>query len=120
MRIAVIGSRTIGDYQYLKLLLAGIDITEVISGGAAGVDTLAEQWAQENGVPLTVFRPNYARHGKQAPLLRNLQIIDAAEAVYVLWDGKSQGTRTAMDYARRKGKPVVCRQIANSQQGRLF
>jgi hypothetical protein len=120
MKIAIIGSHTITHYETLQTLLLGVAATEVISGGATGVDQLAERWAKENGKLLRVIRPAYAQHGKQAPLLRNLQIMEAAETVYILWDGNSRGTKQAMDYAHKLGKPVVCKVVPHEKQLSLF
>lgn len=92
----------------------------MISGGAAGVDQLAERWAWENNTPLRIIKPDYTRHGNQAPILRNLQIVEAADRIFALWDGQSAGTRMALDYARKQGKPVVCQMIQDEQQLSLF
>jgi hypothetical protein len=35
------------------IMNSGFDISEVVSGGAPGVDTLAEQWAEKNGIQVT-------------------------------------------------------------------
>ena len=79
MKVAVIGSRnlTIENLgQYLPK-----ETTEIVSGGAMGVDTCARKYASENGLKLTEFLPEYQKYGRGAPLKRNLQIIDYADCV---------------------------------------
>jgi hypothetical protein len=107
MIIAIIGSRTVYDYEALKSLLAGEQVTEVVSGGAAGVDALAERWAREHGKPLTVIRPDYTRYGRRAPMVRNAEIVKQADKVVALWDGESKGTAATIRMARKAGKPIT-------------
>lgn len=62
MRVAIIGSREIYGYG-LDELISHIpqNASELVSGGAAGVDALAEQAAGRLGLPIRVFRPDYDR-----------------------------------------------------------
>lgn len=105
MKVAVIGSRSITSYPLEEVIPA--DTEEIISGGARGVDTLAREYAQAHGIPCTEIRPDYARYGKGAPLRRNLEIIEKADLVIALWDGKSTGTAHTIRKCREIGKPVV-------------
>ena len=110
MKIAIIGSRKINDIDLEKLVPK--EATEIISGGAGGVDTLAERYAAEYRLPLTVYRPDYRQFKKGAPLKRNLQIVDEADGVVAVWDGESRGTRYTIDYAFKQKKllllKIVC------------
>ena len=56
MRVAIIGSREIYGYG-LDELISHIpqNASELVSGGAAGVDALAEQAAGRLGLPIRVF-----------------------------------------------------------------
>lgn len=93
MRIAIIGSRSITEQEYPKLCSQiPVGASEIISGGARGADALAERYAQEQDIPFFKFLPQYEKFGKQAPLKRNLQIIERADYVIALWDGTSRGT----------------------------
>ena len=38
---------------------SGVEITEVVSGGAKGVDLLGEQWAKQNKIPIKKFVPDW-------------------------------------------------------------
>lgn len=104
MKVAVIGSRSItvpnlGDY-----LPAGV--TEIISGGAAGVDTCAKLYANAHRIPLREILPDYRRFQRGAPLKRNLAIIEAADLVLAFWDGTSKGTKFVIDNCKKQGVPV--------------
>ena len=103
MKVAVIGSRNInieniGDYL-------PENVTEIISGGAVGIDTCAKNYAVEHNIKYTEFLPEYNRYGKSAPLKRNEQIIEYADTVIAFWDGSSKGTLFVIEYAKKRGKP---------------
>ena len=104
MKIAVIGSRGL-IVRDLEMYLPE-ETTEIVSGGARGVDTSARHYAQKNGLKLTEFLPDYNKYGKIAPLVRNLEIIDYADEVYAFWDGTSRGTKYVIENCRRKKKKV--------------
>lgn len=46
MKVAVIGSRNLTNVDISEFIPAGT--REIVSGGAAGIDTLAEKWADKN------------------------------------------------------------------------
>lgn len=83
MKLAVVGSRTIVDLQLERYIPD--DVTEIVCGGAKGVDSVAEKFAQENGIKLKVFLANYSLYGKVAPLKRNEEIAEYADALIAFW-----------------------------------
>lgn len=91
MKVAVIGSRGLRVDNLEKYLPK--ETTEIVSGGARGIDTCAREYAVRNNIKLTEFLPEYERYGRSAPLKRNLLIIDYADYVLAFWDGKSYGTK---------------------------
>lgn len=103
MIVAIIGSRDLWVEDFEKYLPEGVE--EIVSGGARGIDTAARKYAQEKGIKLTEFFPDYASHGNRAPLLRNLEIIDYCDMVLAFWDGQSRGTKFVIENCRKKGKP---------------
>ena len=104
MRIAIIGSRGLHVVDLEKYLPE--DVTEIVSGGAKGVDSDAEHYARENGLKMTVFLPDYARYGRGAPIRRNEQIVDHADEVIAFWDGASRGTLSVIKYCEKMGKKI--------------
>lgn len=104
MKVAIVGSRSAGSIDigaHLKTRPS-----EIISGGAVGVDTLAAEYAQHNNISLTVIKPNYEKYGRRAPHVRNREIVMRADWVLAFWDGKSKGTESSINQARRMGKHV--------------
>lgn len=103
MKIAVIGSRV------LTLDLSNIiptNATEIISGGARGIDTCAKIYANQHNIKLTTFLPDYSKYNKRAPLVRNKHIIENCDKVVAVWDGLSTGTLFAIKYAYQLDKPI--------------
>ena len=105
MRVAVVGSRGLTVPDLEKYLPDGV--SEIVSGGARGVDTSAAVWARAHGVPLTEFLPEYDKYGRRAPLLRNITIIDYSDLVLAFWDGRSRGTAFVIEKCRERGVPVT-------------
>ena len=104
MKVAVIGSRglTVNDLgKYLPE-----DTTEIVSGGAKGIDTCARDYALSHDLKLTEFLPEYSKYGRGAPLKRNLQIIEYADVVIAFWDGKSKGTKYVIGNCKKQGVQV--------------
>jgi len=110
MRVAVVGSRTATQKDYAALVAhIPANASEIVSGGAQGVDTLARQYAKEHRLILTEFLPDYeaeTENPRAAPLLRNQKIVDYADYIIAFWDGRSKGTRYTIQYAHKQNKPV--------------
>lgn len=106
MKIAIIGSRGATDNNY-NLIIDNIpkNVTEIISGGAIGADSLAKRFALEHKLIYTEFAPDYASFGKMATIIRNNQIVNCAEYVLCLWDGKSKGTKNVISLCLNLNKP---------------
>lgn len=99
MKLAVIGSRGLDNIDlssYIDEL--EINVSLIISGGAKGVDSLAENYADEYKLSKYIIRPDYASYGKSAPLVRNKDILCFADMVLVFWDNKSKSTKWSIDF----------------------
>ena len=107
MKLAVIGSRSFNNYDLLnnQILSLDIKISEVISGGANGADLLAEKWAINNQIKLTIIKPNWSLYGRGAGIKRNEKIINDCEYCIAFWDGKSKGTLSSIKFCEKFSKP---------------
>lgn len=111
-KLLVCGSRSISDAAWIKeqisLYVKELNIwlfeLSVIEGGAKGVDSFAGEWAIENEVPLEIFKPDWKRFGKGAGVVRNKQMVLAADFVLILWDGISKGTKNDIDLCKKENK----------------
>jgi len=80
--------------------------SEIVSGSAAGVDAFGEQWAMHYGIDLVMFPANWKRHGKAAGPIRNAKMADYADALLLIWNGHSPGSRNMKQQMIDRGKPV--------------
>ena len=103
MKVAVIGSREIDNINLEKHLPE--ECTEIVSGGARGVDSLAARYARLHGIALTEFLPDYEAYGKAAPIIRNREIVNYSDKVIAFWDGESRGTLFVIDYCKKTETP---------------
>ena len=108
MKLSVIGSRTFENYEMLvnEILKLNLNISSVISGGAKGADTLAERWANENNIPIILYKPDWKKYGRAAGLRRNENIIESCDFCLAFWDGKSKGTKFSIDLCKKLKKPI--------------
>lgn len=129
MKCAIIGDRTFEDYELLKKIIkkSKFKITEIVSGGAKGVDTLAERYAEENNIPIKIFEANWKdlnqpgaeirermnkwtgkmeKYVFNAGFLRNTDIINYAECVIAIPSLTTSGTKDGIEKAKKQNKPM--------------
>ena len=104
MRLLVAGSRGIVDFELSDYISDGVSL--IISGGASGVDAVAERYADDRKISKLILRPEYSRYGRRAPLIRNEKMVELADEILVIWDGKSRGTAYTIECAKKKGKSL--------------
>lgn len=104
MKLLIAGSRSIRDFDLSPYISPEVDT--LISGGADGIDCLAEQYADRHRLSKYVVRPRYDLYGRAAPLKRNEEMVDMSDEVLVVWDGISKGTKHTVQYAKKVGKPI--------------
>jgi len=91
-------------------------ITEVVCGCAKGVDTAGEKWAHINNIPVHHFpakwkdldvphaiikQNTYGKYNKNAGSTRNTVMAEYADALILIWDGKSPGSRHMLRTAKQ-------------------
>jgi len=105
MKLLIAGSRSISSFDLSKYVPKNVEL--ILSGGASGVDSLAEQYADKHNISKLVIRPDYKTYGKAAPLIRNKRMIELCDEVLVIWDGHSRGTKFTIDYSTKIGRRVT-------------
>jgi hypothetical protein len=113
MKLIIAGSRDITDYNALRtaIIASGLwkkynKAIEVVSGKARGVDTLGEIFAERNNLVLHSKPADWDRLRKRAGYVRNAEMADMADALLLLWDGKSRGSQHMYNLAKQKGLEV--------------
>jgi hypothetical protein len=111
MKVLVAGSRTFIDHAYAARALdecyakSGNAWTVVVTGGARGADMLGEYWAKNNKLQVVTMKPDWNKHGRAAGVLRNSDLVAAADCAVVFWDGQSRGTQDTINKLKSSGKP---------------
>lgn len=112
MRTIIAGSRDLTDIDLIDKAIKhfGVkNITEVVSGGARGIDLLAIEWAEKHGILCTKIDADWKKYGKVAGYKRNyvmLEYIGKNGQCIVIWDGKSSGSKHMADICKYDGLPV--------------
>ncbi|MBQ7501344.1 DUF2493 domain-containing protein, partial [bacterium] len=84
---------------------------EIVSGGCRGADKLGEQFAEDNGLEIKQFLPEWKKFGKAAGIKRNAEMISyirqfPCAAVIAFWDLQSKGTKFTVEQAQKYNIPV--------------
>lgn len=118
MRVAIVGSRGVPRVRVTREILAFLRTvpadTIVVSGGAIGVDSIAEQVAKAVGLDVLIFPvtpEDWRILGRKAGPMRNALIVNAADEVHAWWDGQSRGTAHTIGLAKKAGVPVTIHSI---------
>lgn len=114
MKTIIAGSRTINNYNIVKSAIEkvvnsddGWTITEIVSGGAKGIDSLGERWAKNNDIPIKRFVADWEQYGKAAGPIRNTLMAKYSDCLIAIWDGKSRGTSHMITEAQSLDLRVV-------------
>ena len=114
MRVIISGSRTCHDKELIHKALENtkFTITELISGGAQGVDLIGEEWAHSKNIPVKTYKPHYAiENPRYAPLIRNADMARDGEALIAIWKDNSRGTAHMIKCMQDLKKPVEIIQV---------
>lgn len=105
-RVIIAGTRTFNDYD---LLCCSMDYylqniqepIQILCGMAKGADQLGLKYAREHGHVVRCFLADWKKYGKAAGPIRNLQMVQNADALVAFWDEKSPGTKNIIQLAKR-------------------
>jgi len=110
--LAIVGSRSYNNYNHFSIHLKHyletykLKIDRIVSGGANGIDTLAQKYATEHKIPITIHYADWARWGRSAGPMRNQLIINDATHLVAFPDSKSIGTWDSVNKAKKKHIPI--------------
>ena len=105
MKLMIAGSRSIKDFDISPYIPEGVEM--IISGGATGIDALAEGYADKHRLSKMILRPRYDLYAKASPLKRNEQMIEEANTILIFWDGKSRGTEYTIKKSKNMNKKIT-------------
>ena len=74
MKLLIAGSRSITDFDLSPYIPEDVDL--ILTGGANGIDTLAEAYADKHRISKLIMRPQYRLYHRGAPLKRNDRMVE--------------------------------------------
>jgi len=76
-------------------------------GNARGADSEVAEFAVKAGIKQLIVLPDYNRHGRGAPFVRNRILVDSCDMLVAFYDNrKTGGTAYTVNYARQRQKRV--------------
>jgi len=123
MRLIIAGTRTIPETTAARLISKAAHHWDlwpdvVLSGESGGVDNAAKRlcscWERE--VEYRGYPADWDKHGKAAGPIRNAEMVKDGEALLVIWDGKSPGSKNVLNQAIAAGLPVYELKVVGSTE----
>lgn len=120
MKVIVAGSRDCSDYDLVSTAIEqgleelGIEMTELVSGAAKGVDKTGEQWAKQHDINVVTFpakwknlkvkgaeirEGQFGKYNKNAGFDRNVKMAEYADALIAI-DLNTGGTNHMIKTAK--------------------
>jgi hypothetical protein len=104
MIVVVSGSRDWEDKESIRRFLLKHNPDLVIQGGTRGVDRLAKEVCEEEGITCETVKADWRRYGGAAGFIRNSWMLDRnPDLVLAFWDGASPGTKNMIDLTHKRG-----------------
>lgn len=107
MRVLITGIRDFVDARVIPRAAedSGFNVTRVVTGSFFGVEQQVSAWAEGAALPVTVYKPDWMRHRLRAGDARNDEMLDACDAVIVIWTGVDK-SKLVVDAARKRRLPL--------------
>lgn len=108
MRTIIAGTRTITEFNETRKAIeeCGWNPSVVLCGDASGPDSNGWLWADAVGIPVEHYPADWNTHDKAAGPIRNSEMVSKAEALILIWDGQSAGSRDVRNKAIKSGLRV--------------
>ena len=114
IKIGIVGNRHGWNYDIKWDILEVINElysrheVEIVSGGADGVDSLAQRFAKEYGLKMTTFYPDTSEPSPKRFYDRNKKIADYVDVLLAFNKVKKRsGTQQTINFAKKRGIKVI-------------
>jgi len=112
LNIGILGSKNFDNLSFIKYKLGQLPIIHpnmkfnIITSNMIGVASLSNSWAKQHQIETEEIISDWDNHGKKALQIRNQEIINKADVIYIFWDGISPGTLESIKLAIESKKPL--------------
>ena len=111
MRLIVAGSREIHNVDLIETHMLAFEdrygLFDLICGMARGVDMAAHDIAESYRIPIHEYPAEWDKYGRGAGYRRNVEMAQAADALLLVWDGESRGSKHMLDVAIQCRMPTI-------------
>jgi hypothetical protein len=124
LKIIIAGGRDFEDYNFLKfhadIFVNDLKkefpdaVIQIVSGGAKGVDSLGERFAEENGYDKVIFKADWSKYRRAAGPIRNAEMASWSTHLLSFWNGTSKGTKSMINLAKKENCVVRVIKIEDS------
>jgi hypothetical protein len=109
MKLIITGNHTFEDYSLLKDRVEDFlvkhhkdPIEAILTRSRKGAESLGERFAKELDIPIQYFVPDETDFGTEAEVINDAQLVDAADAIIIFWDGVSTSKSHTRDMAEKR------------------
>lgn len=118
MKLIIAGSRDLeicGEHICDYLDYFQLNPEEIVTGNSGNVDKAGNEFAEDNfrysqyekcSYILTLFSPDWNKHGKAAGPIRNREMAQYSDALLIVWNGESRGSKNMKEEMLKLDKPV--------------
>ena len=117
-RVVVAGCRDYNNYEqareFIEFCISKIKKENEIvflSGDCRGADALGIRYAKEGRFTIEHYPAEWQKYGKIAGPKRNEIMAQRCDFVICFWDGKSRGTRSMIDLAKKYKREIRIKMI---------
>lgn len=118
MKLIIAGSRTVlASVEEIWALVCTYNLrpSEIVSGTARGIDQCGEAFARKHNIPIKHFPADWDKYRKAAGHIRNAEMAEYADALLLIWDGESKGSKGMKTIMTKLNKPVFEAVVKESQ-----
>lgn len=107
-KVIVCGGRDYLEKRAIREYLDGLRaVSLVITGGARGVDSIADGWAEDRGIARAIFPANWTGEGRSAGHTRNQRMLELMRPHFIVAFPGGRGTQSMVDKARDRHVEVI-------------
>lgn len=111
MKYGIVGNRTGWTYDevlhYLNRERVYRNADMIISGGANGVDSFAQQYAKVYGIPILIYYPFNDLPSPERYFKRNKKIAEECDILIAFNNRFNSGTSNTIRYAKELNKKII-------------
>ena len=119
LKTIIYGSRDFFNVRAIRLVDKALhdcgwteEITEIVQGGFRGTDEATQKVCKDRW-PIKTYIAYFGKHGKGAVKVRNREMLEYADALIAIWDGKDVETKALIGEATERGRRIFVSDVGS-------